>query len=69
MADDDLPDAARVMSAEVWENPGEAYVGTCDAGSCDGESLAIVLTDEGWISMCDVHAVRALDPTSDGSGS
>ena len=46
----ELPEAARRMNGEVWENPGEAFVGTCDAGGgCNDDTFAIVLTDDGCV--------------------
>jgi hypothetical protein len=39
------------------------YEFTCDAGYCDRETVAIVLTDGGWISMCRLHAAEALGAT------
>lgn len=58
-------DGADDMNAKIWENPGLAYVGTCDAGSvgfCNDDTVAIVLTDDGWLSMCAQHARAQLEP-------
>lgn len=54
---DDLPEAARRMNGQIWVNPGEAFVGTCDAGNCDDDTFAIVLTDNGWLSLCREHTM------------
>lgn len=48
---------AHGLTSEVWENPGEAFVGTCDGGGCDDDTFAIVLTDDGWLSLCREHTI------------
>lgn len=46
---------------QVEDHPGTAWIDTCDAGDCDEETLAVVLTDDGrWLSMCSTHAIGAL---------
>lgn len=43
------------------EDPGAAYVGTCDAGNCDAVTSAVVWTEKsGWLSVCRAHAVAEL---------
>jgi hypothetical protein len=41
-------------------DPGTAYVTTCDAGGCDEDTVAVVQTGDGWLSMCLVHALFEL---------
>ncbi|HZL80406.1 MAG TPA: hypothetical protein VFC06_00445 [Demequina sp.] len=43
------------MKAEIEDTI--AYQGTCDAGDCEAETLAVVLTPDGWTAMCAEHAV------------
>ena len=46
---------------QVGDHPGTAWIGTCDAGECDEDTLAVVLTNDGaWLSMCATHAIGAL---------
>lgn len=45
------------------------WAGTCDAGSCDEETAAIVWTeDNGWLPMCAGHAMRELAAHDDEDG-
>lgn len=39
------------------------YEYTCDAGSCDRTTAAVVLTARGWLSMCRRHAATMLITT------
>lgn len=45
------------MSIQAAVEMANSFVATCDAGDCNEDTVALVLTDEfGWMSYCAVHA-------------